>query len=41
VIKDKTGKSLMQKEEILERWAEYVEELYETKPGLKQIWEIL
>src|SRR6188508_3276096 len=28
VIKDKTGKSLMQKEEILERWAEYVEELY-------------
>jgi hypothetical protein len=31
VIKDKTGKSLMQKEEILERWAEYVEELYEDK----------
>src|SRR6187399_193607 len=31
VIKDKTGKSLMQKEEILERWAEYVEELYEEK----------
>src|SRR6187399_3733727 len=26
VIKDKTGKSLMQKEEIIERWAEYVEE---------------
>ena len=31
MIKDKTGKRLMQKEEILERWAEYVEELYEDK----------
>lgn len=27
-IKDKTGKLLMQKDKILNRWKEYVEELY-------------
>src|SRR6187399_3171595 len=31
VMKGKTGKSLRQKEEISERWAEYVKELYEDK----------
>src|SRR6478735_3722092 len=31
VIKDKAGKSIMEKEDILKRWAEYVEELYEDK----------
>ena len=31
IIKDKQGKSLIDKDEILERWAEYVEELYDDK----------
>ena len=31
IIKDKQGKSLIDKDEILEMWAEYVEELYEDK----------
>src|SRR4029077_7080220 len=31
VIKDKQGKLIMEKEDILKRWAEYVEELYEDK----------
>ena len=31
VIKNKEGKSLLGKEEILKRWEEYVEELYEDK----------
>ena len=30
IIKDKQGKSLIE-DEILERWAEYVEELYDDK----------
>ena len=31
IIKYKQGKSLIDKDEILERWAEYVEELYDDK----------
>ena len=30
-IKDKQGKSLQERGEILERWAEYVEDLYKDK----------
>ena len=28
MIKSKQGKCILEKEEVLERWAEYVEELY-------------
>ena len=31
MIKSKQGNCIMDKEEVLERWAEYVEELYRDK----------
>src|SRR6267154_296926 len=30
-IKSKQGKSLLEKDEVMERWAEYVEELYKDE----------
>ena len=37
-IKNKQGKSLVDKEEIMERWAEYVEEFTKMKAEAKRIW---
>ena len=31
LIKSKQGKNLTEKEEVMERWAEYVEELYKDE----------
>ena len=30
-IKSKQGKNLLEKDEVMERWAEYVEELYKDE----------